>query len=137
MTISPTQELIDELRRGRMIVLADAEDRENEGDLVLAAEKTTPEAINFMVREGRGLVCLALTGARCDALELPPMVEQNTSNFGTAFTVDKVGDPDGNSYAVNLNANGTGTCECKGFYRWNHCRHAPQPPVLDAPGGGG
>ncbi len=78
---------VADLRAGRFVVVVDDEDRENEGDLVLAAEKATPEAINFMVREGRGLVCLALTGARCDALELPPMVEQNTSNFGTAFTV--------------------------------------------------
>ncbi|HEV2064138.1 MAG TPA: 3,4-dihydroxy-2-butanone-4-phosphate synthase, partial [Thermoanaerobaculia bacterium] len=78
---------VADLRAGRFVVVVDDEDRENEGDLVLAAEKATPEAINFMVREGRGLVCLALTGARCDALELPPMVEENTSNFGTAFTV--------------------------------------------------
>ena len=78
---------VEELRAGRFVVVVDDEDRENEGDLVLAAERTTPEAINFMVREGRGLVCLALTGERCDALELPPMVERNTSNFGTAFTV--------------------------------------------------
>src|SRR5262249_21767103 len=62
-------------------------DRENEGDLVLAAEKVTPAGINFMAREGRGLICVALTSERCDALALPPMVEQNTSNFGTAFTV--------------------------------------------------
>ena len=67
--------------------MVDDEDRENEGDLVLAAEKVTPQAINFMAREGRGLICLALTEERCDALELPPMVEENTSNFGTAFTV--------------------------------------------------
>jgi 3,4-dihydroxy 2-butanone 4-phosphate synthase/GTP cyclohydrolase II len=65
----------------------DDEDRENEGDLVLAAETVTPEAINFMAHEGRGLICLALTEERCDALELPPMVTENTSNFGTAFTV--------------------------------------------------
>jgi 3,4-dihydroxy 2-butanone 4-phosphate synthase/GTP cyclohydrolase II len=78
---------VADLRAGRFVVVVDDEDRENEGDLVLAAEKATPEAINFMIREGRGLVCLALTGARCDTLELPPMVEQNTSNFGTAFTV--------------------------------------------------
>jgi len=75
------------LREGRFVVVVDDEDRENEGDLVLAAEKVTPEAINFMAREGRGLVCLALTEERCDALELPPMVTENTSNFGTAFTV--------------------------------------------------
>src|SRR5215510_2230153 len=78
---------VDELRAGRFVVVVDDEDRENEGDLVLAAEKVTPEAINFMAREGRGLICLALTGERCDELELPAMVEDNTSNFGTAFTV--------------------------------------------------
>ncbi len=78
---------VEELRRGKFVVVVDDEDRENEGDLVLAAEKVTPEAINFMAREGRGLICLALTGERCDELGLPLMVEQNTSNFGTAFTV--------------------------------------------------
>jgi 3,4-dihydroxy 2-butanone 4-phosphate synthase/GTP cyclohydrolase II len=75
------------LREGKLVVVVDDEDRENEGDLVLAAERVTPEAINFMAREGRGLICLALTEERCDALELPPMVTENTSNFGTAFTV--------------------------------------------------
>jgi 3,4-dihydroxy 2-butanone 4-phosphate synthase/GTP cyclohydrolase II len=75
------------LREGKFVVVVDDEDRENEGDLVLAAEKVTPEAINFMAREGRGLICVALTEERCDALELPPMVTENTSNFGTAFTV--------------------------------------------------
>src|SRR5450755_650047 len=78
---------IEDLRAGRFVVVVDDEDRENEGDLVLAAEKATPEAVNFMAREGRGLICLALTEERCDALELPPMVSENTSNFGTAFTV--------------------------------------------------
>jgi 3,4-dihydroxy 2-butanone 4-phosphate synthase/GTP cyclohydrolase II len=78
---------VEELRAGRFVVVVDDEDRENEGDLVLAAEKVTPEAVNFMAREGRGLVCLALTGERCDELQLRPMVEENTSNFGTAFTV--------------------------------------------------
>jgi 3,4-dihydroxy 2-butanone 4-phosphate synthase/GTP cyclohydrolase II len=65
----------------------DDEDRENEGDLAIAAECVTPEAINFMAREGRGLICLSLTSERCDDLDLPPMVEENTSPFGTAFTV--------------------------------------------------
>jgi 3,4-dihydroxy 2-butanone 4-phosphate synthase/GTP cyclohydrolase II len=78
---------VEALRAGRFVVVVDDEDRENEGDLVLAAEKITPQAINFMAREGRGLICLALTEERCDALELPPMVQENTSNFGTAFTV--------------------------------------------------
>jgi 3,4-dihydroxy 2-butanone 4-phosphate synthase/GTP cyclohydrolase II len=81
------EEAARELRAGRFVVIVDDEDRENEGDLVLAAEKVTPAAINFMAREGRGLICVALTSERCDSLALPPMVEQNTSNFGTAFTV--------------------------------------------------
>jgi len=84
---SSIEDAIQELRAGRFVVVVDDEDRENEGDLVLAAEKATPQAINFMVREGRGLVCLALTEERCEQLQLPPMVEENTSNFGTAFTV--------------------------------------------------
>ncbi|HKA35258.1 MAG TPA: bifunctional 3,4-dihydroxy-2-butanone-4-phosphate synthase/GTP cyclohydrolase II [Thermoanaerobaculia bacterium] len=81
------EQAAEQMRAGRFVVIVDDEDRENEGDLVLAAEKVTPAAINFMAREGRGLICVALTSARCDALALPPMVEQNTSNFGTAFTV--------------------------------------------------
>ena len=76
---------LEELRAGRMVVVVDDEDRENEGDLTLAAEKVTAEAINFMATHGRGLVCLALTGERCDQLRLPPMSPLNTSNFGTAF----------------------------------------------------
>jgi len=74
-----------ELRAGRMIVVVDDEDRENEGDLTLAAECVTPEIINFMAREGRGLICLALTPERLDYLEIPPMTAHNTSAFGTAF----------------------------------------------------
>ncbi|HYB52678.1 MAG TPA: 3,4-dihydroxy-2-butanone-4-phosphate synthase, partial [Thermoanaerobaculia bacterium] len=69
------EQAVEDLRQGRFIVVVDDEDRENEGDLVLAAEKVTPQAINMMAREGRGLICLALTEERCDALELPPMVE--------------------------------------------------------------
>ncbi len=84
---SSIEEAIADLRAGKFVVVVDDEDRENEGDLVMAAEKVTPQAINFMAREGRGLICLALTEERCDALGLPPMVEENTSNFGTAFTV--------------------------------------------------
>ncbi len=84
---SPIPEIIDEVKQGRMIILVDNEDRENEGDLTLAAEKITPEAINFMAKYGRGLICLALTAQRCDELKLPPMVTENTSSFQTAFTV--------------------------------------------------
>jgi 3,4-dihydroxy 2-butanone 4-phosphate synthase/GTP cyclohydrolase II len=81
------EEAVEALQAGRFVVIVDDEDRENEGDLVLAAEKVTPEAINFMAREGRGLICLALTEERCRELDLPMMVGENTSNFGTAFTV--------------------------------------------------
>jgi 3,4-dihydroxy 2-butanone 4-phosphate synthase/GTP cyclohydrolase II len=77
---------LEEIRDGRMIVVVDDEDRENEGDLTMAAEKITPEAINFMARYGRGLICLAMTEERLDYLRLPPMAAENTSNFGTAFT---------------------------------------------------
>jgi len=77
---------LNEIRAGRMIVVVDDEDRENEGDLTLAAEFVTPEAINFMARFGRGLICLTLTEERADALRLPPMSAENTSRFGTAFT---------------------------------------------------
>ena len=76
-----------ELRLGRMIVIADDEDRENEGDLMIAAEMVTPEVINFMATYARGLICLAMTGERLDQLELAPMVAHNTANLGTAFTV--------------------------------------------------
>lgn len=76
---------IEEIRAGRMIVVVDDEDRENEGDLTLAAEKVTPEAINFMAKYGRGLVCLALTEERLEHLRIGPMTAENTSNYGTAF----------------------------------------------------
>src|SRR5690349_13427790 len=81
------EQSLSELRSGRMIVIADDEDRENEGDLVIAAEMVTPEVINFMATYARGLICLAMTGERLDQLELGPMVRHNTANLGTAFTV--------------------------------------------------
>ena len=80
------QTAIEEIRAGRMIVVVDDEDRENEGDLTMAAERITPEAVNFMARYGRGLICLALTPERADALCLQPMASHNTARFGTAFT---------------------------------------------------
>ncbi len=80
-------EAVAELRAGRMLVLVDDEYRENEGDLAMAAEMVTPEAVNFMVTHGRGLLCLALTAEKCDQLALPPMTTENGSRFGTAFTV--------------------------------------------------
>jgi 3,4-dihydroxy 2-butanone 4-phosphate synthase/GTP cyclohydrolase II len=84
---SPIPEIIDEVKAGRVIILVDNEDRENEGDLMVAAEKVTPEIINFMAKHGRGLICLALTEQRCDELQLPLMVTENTSAFETAFTI--------------------------------------------------
>src|SRR3974377_1774689 len=76
---------IEDIRAGRILVVVDDEDRENEGDLTIAAEKVTPEIINFMAMHGRGLICLTLTPERCDYLRLPLMSPVNTSNFGTAF----------------------------------------------------
>ncbi len=87
MPLTRIEESLDEIRQGRMVILVDDEDRENEGDLCLAAEMVTPEAINFMAREGRGLICLSLTEDRADELDLPLMVRENSSSFGTAFTV--------------------------------------------------
>jgi len=87
MPISPVPELVTELAAGRMVILVDEEDRENEGDLVLAADHVTPEAINFMARFGRGLICLTLTRERCERLQLPPMATRNGTRHGTAFTV--------------------------------------------------
>jgi 3,4-dihydroxy 2-butanone 4-phosphate synthase/GTP cyclohydrolase II len=87
MPISPVPELVAELAAGRMVILVDEEDRENEGDLVLAADHVTPEAINFMAKFGRGLICLTLTRERCERLQLPPMASRNGTAHGTAFTV--------------------------------------------------
>jgi 3,4-dihydroxy 2-butanone 4-phosphate synthase/GTP cyclohydrolase II len=85
--ISPVEDIIADMKAGRMVILVDEEDRENEGDLVLAADHVTPEAINFMARFGRGLICLTLTRERCERLQLPPMVPRNGTKMGTAFTV--------------------------------------------------
>jgi 3,4-dihydroxy 2-butanone 4-phosphate synthase/GTP cyclohydrolase II len=80
-------EAIEDIRNGKIIILVDDEDRENEGDLTIAAEKITPEAINFMAKYGRGLICLSLTSEKVEALKLPMMTDMNMSKFGTAFTV--------------------------------------------------
>jgi 3,4-dihydroxy 2-butanone 4-phosphate synthase/GTP cyclohydrolase II len=85
--ISRTEDIINEARNGRMFILVDHEDRENEGDLVIPAQMATPEAINFMATHGRGLICLALPGARLDALGLPLMSPRNSSRHETAFTM--------------------------------------------------
>jgi 3,4-dihydroxy 2-butanone 4-phosphate synthase/GTP cyclohydrolase II len=87
MTLASTEEIVAELKAGRMVILVDEEDRENEGDLVMAAEHVTPEAINFMAKHGRGLICLTLTPARCNQLGLKQMVSDNQTPHGTAFTV--------------------------------------------------
>jgi 3,4-dihydroxy 2-butanone 4-phosphate synthase/GTP cyclohydrolase II len=87
MQLSAIEEAIADIRDGKMVILVDDEDRENEGDLTLAAEFVTPEAINFMARHGRGLICMSITEEKAQALRLPPMVHDNTAAFGTAFTV--------------------------------------------------
>jgi 3,4-dihydroxy 2-butanone 4-phosphate synthase/GTP cyclohydrolase II len=87
MQFSEIPEILEDLRKGRMVVLVDAEDRENEGDLVCAAEKVTPEIINFMAKFGRGLICLPLAAEKCDSLGLYPQTIENTARFETAFTV--------------------------------------------------
>ncbi len=86
-TFATVVEAIEELRAGRVLIVVDDEDRENEGDLVMAAEHATPEAINFMITHARGLVCVPMTAERCEELKLPPMVTENTASHGTAFTV--------------------------------------------------
>ena len=87
MPLITIEEAIKDIKTGRMVILVDDEDRENEGDLTLAAEAVTPEAINFMAKHGRGLICLSMTGEKIDSLNLPLMVEHNTSTFQTGFTV--------------------------------------------------
>ena len=87
VAISPVEDIVADMRAGRIVILVDEEDRENEGDLVLAGDHVTPEAINFMARFGRGLICLTLTRERCEQLQLPPMVARNGDKKGTAFTV--------------------------------------------------
>ncbi|MDR7092736.1 bifunctional 3,4-dihydroxy-2-butanone-4-phosphate synthase/GTP cyclohydrolase II [Hydrogenophaga laconesensis] len=87
VAISPVEDIVADMRAGRIVILVDEEDRENEGDLVLAADHVTPEAINFMARFGRGLICLTLSRERCERLRLPPMVPRNGTKMGTAFTI--------------------------------------------------
>ena len=87
MPLSPVEEIIEEVRAGRMVIIVDDEDRENEGDLAMAAEKVTPESVNFMASHGRGLICVPMTGDRLEELRLPLMVQDNTARLGTAFTV--------------------------------------------------
>src|SRR5690242_14176001 len=86
-SFSRIEDAVEALRAGQMVIVADDEDRENEGDLTMAAEKITPEAINFMAKYGRGLICLAMTPERLDELQIPLMVSNNSSRFETAFCV--------------------------------------------------
>ena len=87
MKFNTIDEALEDIKKGKMVILVDDEDRENEGDLTMAAEKITPEAVNFMAKEGRGLICLSLTPERVEHLQLPMMTTDNTSSFGTAFTI--------------------------------------------------
>jgi len=87
MALATVQEAVEEIQAGHFLIIVDDEGRENEGDLCVAAEKVTPEAINFMAREGRGLICVAMTGERLDELRVPLMVQENTSKFASPFTV--------------------------------------------------
>jgi 3,4-dihydroxy 2-butanone 4-phosphate synthase/GTP cyclohydrolase II len=87
VAISPVEDIVTDMKAGRIVILVDEEDRENEGDLVLASDHVTPEAINFMARFGRGLICLTLTRERCEYLKLPPMAARNGTVYSTAFTV--------------------------------------------------
>src|SRR5207247_3170843 len=89
MPFATIEQAISEIQEGRMVIIVDDEDRENEGDLMIAAEKVTPDAINFMATHGRGLICLAMTGQRLDDLHIPLMVSDhtNTSPYGTAFCI--------------------------------------------------
>ena len=87
MPLSPIEEAVKDIRAGKMVIIVDDEDRENEGDLTCAAELVTPEIINFMATHGRGLICMPLTEDRCDYLQLPPQAQENTSSMGTAFTI--------------------------------------------------
>ena len=87
MALNSTKELIEDIRQGKMVILMDDEDRENEGDFIMAAQNVTPEAINFMARYGRGLICLPLSKERCEHLRLPMMVSQNSDSHSTNFTV--------------------------------------------------
>ena len=87
MPLSLVEDAIEDIRAGKMVVIVDDEDRENEGDLVMAAAKVTPEAINFMATHGRGLICVPMLGQRLEQLRLPPMTQDNTARLGTAFTV--------------------------------------------------
>src|SRR5213596_3021539 len=119
MPFATVEEAAELYRRGELVIIVDDEDRENEGDLCIAAERITPEAVNFMAKYGRGLICLALTEERCRQLELPLMVENNTSNYGTAFT-------------VSIEARGRVTTGISAHYRAETVRVAIDPKTRPA-----
>ena len=87
MALHKPEEIIEDIRQGKMVILMDDEDRENEGDIIIASEFVTAEHINFMIKHARGLVCMPMTRERCETLELPLMAQRNGSGFGTNFTV--------------------------------------------------
>src|SRR5262249_23082602 len=118
------EDAIDDTRAGRMVIVVDDADRENEGDLTIAAEKVTPAAINFMARYGRGQICLSMTGARLDELEVPLAVSSNTTTFGTAFCV-----------AIDLKGAGTGISAAdRAATAMAALNPAPKPSDLAGPG---
>ncbi|MGE8372568.1 MAG: 3,4-dihydroxy-2-butanone-4-phosphate synthase, partial [Pseudomonas putida] len=87
MALNSIEELVEDIRQGKMVILMDDEDRENEGDIIMAAECCLPEHINFMAKHARGLICMPMTRERCETLKLPLMAPRNGSGFGTKFTV--------------------------------------------------
>ena len=134
MSIAPIPELVAELAAGRMVILVDEEDRENEGDLILAADRVTPEAINFMARFARGLICLTLTRERCERLQLPPMTAKNGAQHGTAFTVS-IEAATGVTTGISA-ADRARTVQAAVRQRRQGERPGPARPHLSAPGAG-
>ena len=121
---------LEEFKAGRIVIIVDDEDRENEGDLTLAAEFVTPGAINFMAKFGRGLICLTLTEERADYLRLPPMTQQNTSRFGTAFT-ESIEAREG--VTTGISAQDRSHTILHGYQRIEHgCRSGAAGPCLPA-----
>ena len=121
---------IEEIRVGHMVVVVDDEDRENEGDLTIAAEKITPEVINFMAKFGRGLVCLAMTEERLDHLRIGPMTAENTSNYGTAFCEAIDARDAGRSGALPHSSHSPADGECGRRSEWRCCPLGPKTDYL-------
>jgi len=111
------EQALEEIKQGKMVILADGKEPENEGDFCLAAESVTPEAVNFMAKHGRGLICLSLSRQKVQELDLPPMVDNNTSRYGTGFTVSIDGGDGGDAGAgrvceIASQVSGKGACPC-------------------------